>query len=207
MFPKSHIVLCFCLEEILACVGHSIEFLVMEVNLPICQVHLRIKIICVLYSCWYGGYPFTSSRQVKILSTMTNFSKSFTQSHTLALFTSLIGDLMLSEWNSIIVHSLSGFPCVQLKEHYLHIEIHAVPWILFFPIGGFLSFVINLHYYLLIRGSLSYDIYIWCTQDMCFAVVLLIFYPIYYKSLAFYYSSCWMMGDALIPSFQRISSH
>jgi hypothetical protein len=40
-----------------------------------------------------------------------------------------------------------------------------------------------------------------------FMVVLTIFHLSPSKYLAFCYSSCWMMGDALIPSFQWISSY
>jgi hypothetical protein len=58
------------------------------------------------------------------------------------------------------------FPLCSMKEHYSHIGIHAVPWIPFVPIGGFLTFVDSLHYWLLFIGSLSCTIYIWCTRDI-----------------------------------------
>jgi hypothetical protein len=84
---------------------------------------------------------------------------------------------------------------------------HVVPWFPFDPIGGFLVFVNNIHYWILFReyfscaipsGACRIRTSVWSLQSFCSSPS---------KYLAFYYSSCWMMEDALIPSFQWISSY
>jgi hypothetical protein len=44
MLPKSHIVSCFCSEEVLACVGHSTEFLTLQVAFPYVKYFSESKV-------------------------------------------------------------------------------------------------------------------------------------------------------------------
>jgi hypothetical protein len=82
-----------------------------------------------------------------------------------------------------------------------------VPWFPFDPIGGFLIFVSSLHHWILFRESLSCTIPSGACQSHTSVWSLQYFHLSPSKYLAFCYSSCWMMGDALIPSFQWISSY
>jgi hypothetical protein len=76
-----------------------------------------------------------------------------------------------------------------------------------FPIGGFLTFVTRIHYWLLLRVSLLSTIYIWYMLDTYFVVVLSIFHLIPSKYLSFYYYSCGLMGEDFILSFHQIYSY
>ena len=54
---------------------------------------------------------------------------------------------------------------VQCQEIYSHFGIHVVPWIPFSSLVEVLASVNSFHYWLLLRGSLSWVVHIRCTQE------------------------------------------
>jgi hypothetical protein len=100
------------------------------------------------------------------------------------------------------------FPlCLTCQQPLSHIGIHVVPWFPFDPIGGFLIFVSSLHHWILFRESLSCAIPSGACQSHTSVWSFQYFHLSPSKYLAFCYPSCWMMEDALMPSFQWISSY
>jgi hypothetical protein len=99
------------------------------------------------------------------------------------------------------------FPMSLKSRPYSHFGIHAVPWVPFSSLVKFLTSIIGFHYRSLLRRSLMCVIPSGACERRTHVCVHLIFHLHPPKYLVFFFSSCWMKGDALIPPFQYISSH
>jgi hypothetical protein len=103
--------------------------------------------------------------------------------------------------------STEWFPLCLMSTTIITHRDSSVPWFPFDLIGGFLVFVNSLHNWLLFRESLLCAIpsgscwihtSVWSFQYFCLSPS---------KSLAFFYTSCWMMEDVLMPYFLSTSTH